>query len=1543
MSESPSNELSDAIEYLVENDGSTDSKKSVVMNIVASGEASPTEVLAGFADELSTAGAIYPMEQSQLSELRDSINDELSDETLPSLEEICHPNTIIDSKDDVIAQAISIYDDDNITPNQRKENIETLIEQARRDGHDVEPNEVAKRLEEFEQQAAENGSEELNGDLLGEDEGVDLNTEIQTEKTIFSEKETTYSIDLGIDNVAEINWFVSGEKIGEGSEVTYTHSHSGSQTVSVEVKTTEDEKAYESKSITVEEKPAIGLNIIGLDEVDTGEEVSYRVDTETTNEIINELQWEINGVKCGTDNSVSTVFNNAGDNTIEVTAHGKKGTTETDTKEVTVNTPTDISVSLNTPDVVYEGETETIYASISVENTVVEEVSCKVGSEDIYDIEPGNNVSFEYTFEEKDEYPVTFTATNSDGGTDNDVGTVDCYVEPDVEWENTIDSIVRGDREELRVDYDNRLTTEWDVEYASIQHVSNEIAVVEFNPDMRDKSFVNVEVSNENGDTKEISKRVEILDPSVDVEINHPDEVTENEEVELNIDGTEVENAEITEVGWLVDDEFIAKGESIEYSFRDSGTREVTVRVDTDRMVDGEETGEVIVNPETDITAVIVQTGGDTTRDEFTFSGEQSKTEHTSIMSYKWEISEVNGEEVVHGKQVSKQFTSPGEYDVTLTVESADGDVDTETISVSVEQFTDVTAEITGDDTVIVGEETNYTAIKSKPINTKINSYTWKLNDNIVGSGEEFSETFSNPGHFTLDLVVETVTGDTDTDSINVVVSTPDSVIEPDIAIKGDDVPRVGEVVTITSEPSVVKNGKIKQCTWRINGELLDSNNKQINQVFESYGEKQVQLRVETYDSVTDTIQKKIYIEPDENELPHSHVDSETEKANVLGDAVNVFQDDLLRVESKNRIVSRLVYNAKENGVDVEYDDIEQHVKDMVGEREAKIGRNKVPSDTLNSDSSSSSDLSSDDSSEVVGEFEVNKEDSSSDTSSGGDSKDEENVVEMEVDDFDGSTDTNDSEIDEEFEMGDETDGVVSGNKMEVESDSSDSSTAETTDASIEFDVGRSVEETGGNSSEEITSDQEKLDVSSGSNNAETIEGDVGDEFVTSSDSQSWDEHDSDTQRSLDDIDSSSDSEDIGAQSTTDGIERSDSSQVADSNDRSTDKLVESEYDDLPSVLEREENIRLWEVKPVREYSDYTRHLYVDVSESYRGVGSESESTGDTNSHSDDKELGATEGVQEESSESVTNPDPITDSELDFEAVGDEHTTVRISPEHYDLGESVFSMPNYTQDLLDFEYVLDEDDDLAPSDANAAGVIAGREGEFIAIARIEGIDWSINTAEKKKQIIDNYESHFLSGLDSHVQILSIPTRFDIREHINRVNNVLQENEDNRDEILMNIGRTIYPNWIEGFMSDNDMKEQQFYVVITLSAEQLHQFKAGKDSITSQLADKPVIGGFFERFTDDSKDEISKYQILRELNKRVGRIEASLRRMDITIDRVTERDKALSILYEYYHGEDPESEVFPTGPFTEMTDEPTIAGMDVSEEIDTYEELNKEDD
>lgn len=137
------------------------------------------------------------------------------------------------------------------------------------------------------------------------------------------------------------------------------------------------------------------------------------------------------------------------------------------------------------------------------------------------------------------------------------------------------------------------------------------------------------------------------------------------------------------------------------------------------------------------------------------------------------------------------------------------------------------------------------------------------------------------------------------------------------------------------------------------------------------------------------------------------------------------------------------------------------------------------------------------------------------------------------------------------------------------------------------------------------------------------------------------------------------------------------------------------------------------------------------------------------------------------------------------------------------------------------------------------------------------------------------------------------------------------------------------------MKQNDMKERQFYVIIPLSAKQLHEFKSSGEDLTEQLAELPVVGSFFERFTEDSTEDIEKYQVLRELNTRVNRIKSNLRRMDVKVERVDSRDEVMSVIYQYYNNEKPESAVFPTGPFTSVHDEASVGGVSVDGLLSDY--------
>jgi len=250
--------------------------------------------------------------------------------------------------------------------------------------------------------------------------------------------------------------------------------------------------------------------------------------------------------------------------------------------------------------------------------------------------------------------------------------------------------------------------------------------------------------------------------------------------------------------------------------------------------------------------------------------------------------------------------------------------------------------------------------------------------------------------------------------------------------------------------------------------------------------------------------------------------------------------------------------------------------------------------------------------------------------------------------------------------------------------------------------------------------------------------------------------------------------------------------------------------------------------------------------------------------------------------------------------------------------QGALSMPNYAQDLVDFEFVMESDEDFLPSSVDGSGIILTREDEYVGIIRIEPRSWSIHTDEKKAEIVQGYKSAFLATLDFPIQIVSYPTKFDISDHVNRLEEIAEENKHRSDDsTLVHLGRNLYPNWLERFILDNDMKQRQFYVVVPITADQLNEFQTGTDGFWSAIADKvPPLEPVANKISgDDATQEVSREQCVRELRSRLGRIESGLRRFDVGTERLTDRDEVMSVIYHYYNNEQPMNDAFPTGPYS----------------------------
>lgn len=1475
-----------AVSYLNDSDEPLDSKLGAIEKSAEAGGFSMEEVLSAYAESLARGGVIYPMEESQIRELHRETKRKMDTETLSDLRTVCQPNSLLETADDIISESISIYADDSISSSVQHDRIRSLVNDARRDGISVSNEAVIRSLEEFEAASnARSDSKETSETVDMDIPDADIAAGLDVPEEVFSQEEYIYRVDTDAsDSVSEIDWFIGGAKVGDGSTLVHTFEHAGVYTVSVELVNEQGQTDHVTEQVKVQEPSEIQLDIRGDTSLTCGESIRYAAKVQTQNETVQSLDWKLDEKEVASGKVFSHTFDSVEAHTLSLMAEGVSGATAKTSVAVEVNELTAVDVSLTAPETTVVGRQVRIECDISVKNAYLEETTCKIGGT-VVEVAERSQFSFNHTFSDPGTHEVTITSITNAGDSDTAGKTIRTYVEPSVNITTQLNEVVQGDVETIEIDADERLDIGWGVNNASLTEVGPESAEVTFNSENADGAEIEVKATNDIGDTGTESLTVQVSEPQLSVLISSPNSVTTGDVTRLSTAGSAVSHAEITRVLWYNgEDTKLGEGETITHEFSSPGEYDISATVHTDRGLEDTSHEIIDVEPKTDVTPVIVTQGGPTTHDTFTITAEKSVAKNTSIDRYSWEIESAG---VFSGESVDVSFDAPGEHEVELEVETDAGDTDTESALVSVSQYTAVDAVVTGPEEVAVGDSVSFTANETSPVNTSVSSYDWRLNSQPVGTGEEFKQTFSSPGHYTIELTTTTATGDTDEDTTSIYVERGDSTVTAGISVRGPQRPTVGTPTVITAEDSTVENGSINKFLWEVGGREVAETVHTIQSIAEKYGTSQVTVTVIAEDGTEDTASTEIYTSPRVSNPPYEELsdDDDPTRFDVLNKVTTVYQDEKLTSSDKDRFAAHLLLDAEASEIDVSPSDVTEHVEvipsvdadtvdisldDVQAEREDRfnysgdqVTAETAPAkDAIKQPDNRTTQTTLESESEQETTAETSGEGWDTQTTQDPEKQDEYQVEE--VGEEGGISEQSQEDQDQDLELGSvagasSSDGSQSG--WDLGSDNSGESSETGTISS----VGQS-----GNSIDD----------------ADAAEFEIGGEAATSeSESASIDpeggEIDDETETPEKDTDEDED------ETRTD----SDTAQSPTAPETNSHPEVAAEA----SVSQPTVNGQEAEISTERAATEYKEELLGETTE------------------------------LDEAREDLTEGDK----------------TERISPESYDLGESVLSMPNYSQDLLNFEYIFDKDDELLPDGVNGAGVVVTDDEDYVAIARVEGRDWSIHTESKKQDIINTYKSHVLSSLDNPVQILSVPTRFDIRDHVNRVDGVLDDNSDDESELLMNIGRSVYPNWVEDFMTQNEMNERQFYIVLSISAEQLHNFKTNGQSLTEKLSQTPFIGDMFDRFTSDTGENITPYQCLRELNTRMGRLESNFRRMSVKLDRVSDRNEAMAVLYHYCHNTEPKRDVFPTGPFTSEDGDATIGGVNVQHLIEEHEPARDE--
>jgi PKD repeat protein len=237
-------------------------------------------------------------------------------------------------------------------------------------------------------------------------------------------------------------------------------------------------------------------------------------------------------------------------------------------------------------------------------------------------------------------------------------------------------------------------------------------------------------------------------------------------------------------------------------------------------------------------------------------------SDNVAIVSWEWTFDD-DGAQSLPDETATYTFENAGVFTVTLTVEDAALNSDTDTVVITVIDTEAPFADAGEDVSVVVGGTVTLNGTGSSD-NVGIASYTWTFTDvaSQILPGAEPEYTFENEGDFTIMLTVVDDEGLSDTDEVVVHVLPENAAPTADA---GDDqIITEGDTVTLDGTGSTDDGGaEALNYTWTFeyDGETVTRYGAEVEFTFEIPGEYDVTLTVEDEDGLTSTDSVTITVE----------------------------------------------------------------------------------------------------------------------------------------------------------------------------------------------------------------------------------------------------------------------------------------------------------------------------------------------------------------------------------------------------------------------------------------------------------------------------------------------------------------------------------------------------------------------------------------------------------------------------------------------------------------------------------------------------------
>jgi len=257
--------------------------------------------------------------------------------------------------------------------------------------------------------------------------------------------------------------------------------------------------------------------------------------------------------------------------------------------------------------------------------------------------------------------------------------------------------------------------------------------------------------------------------------------------------------------------------------------------------------------------APVAEAGADQsceTGDVLSFSGSESTaSDGSSLVLYEWDF-ESDGVVDAVGSESSHRFDLEGEYTVTLRVTDSIGEVDEDSLTVTVTNREPIVSFtwLPVEPTVLADVEFNDTSVD---LDGFVASWFWDFGDGGTSFQEDPSHQYDDKGNFTVTLVVTDDDGASGSVSLEVslmnVAPSAGFTFDPDEGTVGVDV----RFMDRSSDPE----GKELEYLW-VFGDGVTSKAMNPLHAFDSSGTKSISLTVTDDEEASDTLTREIMVYP---------------------------------------------------------------------------------------------------------------------------------------------------------------------------------------------------------------------------------------------------------------------------------------------------------------------------------------------------------------------------------------------------------------------------------------------------------------------------------------------------------------------------------------------------------------------------------------------------------------------------------------------------------------------------------------------------------